>query len=123
MSEKINYKIIVHGHHEIIEADRVEYMPTTGQTLFYLDNMMMHIAPKEALVANCQEEQVFIRQKKQIYEFILANKEVQNFWKGFLERNKYYDASDSDISEEDRIARIEATSKSKLLQEIKELIY
>lgn len=52
MSEVRRYRVTVNNYSEVVESDKVEYMPATGQVLFYLNNEMLHIAPASALVTD-----------------------------------------------------------------------
>lgn len=44
------YKIVANGVTEIVEADLVDFMPQTGQTVYKINNEIVHIAPASALV-------------------------------------------------------------------------
>jgi len=60
--EPKNYKVYSDGIHEIITADSVQYMPATGQTCFFLNGEMLHIAPAKVMVTNTCEKDYIIRQ-------------------------------------------------------------
>ena len=50
------YRITSSTSAEIIESDKVEYMPTTGQTLFYLNDELFAICPASYLVIEIKED-------------------------------------------------------------------
>jgi hypothetical protein len=45
------YEVTLGSNVLFITCTRVEYMPTTGQTLFYKFDSLDHIVPKEAMVS------------------------------------------------------------------------
>lgn len=50
--EPRNYKIYSNGIHEIVTADNVQFMPTTGQTIFSLNGEVLHIAPASSTITS-----------------------------------------------------------------------
>lgn len=123
MENKRHYRITIGAYSEIIESDRVEFMPTTGQTLFYLENTIMHIAPAAALVTDVHEQQIIINRHERASEFIRSERrKYDEFWKGFQERNKYFDTPDENISEDDKIGRIQMRERQRFFNEIEKYL-
>ena len=50
------YKIVVDGVSEIIEADLIQYIGKTGQTLFYINEEIVTVAPANALILNAKDK-------------------------------------------------------------------
>ncbi|MBS3914832.1 MAG: hypothetical protein KG003_10045 [Bacteroidetes bacterium] len=124
MNKIKNYRITVGNYSENIVADKVEYNPNNGQTLFFLENDLLHIAPPAALVINTSEENLIkakFEKVKTYIDFELKDK-IGSFWEGFLERNKTYDVPDDKISIEDRIERRKVLEKIFVFDKIRNII-
>jgi hypothetical protein len=52
------YKIVANGVTEIVEADLVDFMPQTGQTVYKINKEIVHIAPASALVTTIDKIQI-----------------------------------------------------------------
>ena len=50
------YKIVVDGVSEIIEADLIQCIDKTGQTLFYINEEIVTVAPANALILNAKDK-------------------------------------------------------------------
>lgn len=59
--ESRNYKIYSNGIYEIVTADSVQFMPNTGQTLFSLNEDVLHIAPANVMITNTSEKDTIIK--------------------------------------------------------------
>jgi hypothetical protein len=118
-----NYRITANNCSEIVQSDKVEFMPNTGQTLFYLEGVLLHIAPSSALVTDTSDQDEIIRKHEKISYFIhFEFKEIEKFWSDYTARGQFYDAKDEDLSEADRLGRIENRIKSKYLEEISKYV-
>jgi len=51
-----NYRVSVDNVSEIIGADNLVYMKKTGQTLFYVSEKLVHIAPASAFISSTYEK-------------------------------------------------------------------
>ncbi|WP_412464189.1 hypothetical protein [Flavobacterium mekongense] len=116
------YRVSVNGITETIEASRVEFMPTTGQSLFYIENELRNIVPAAAIVIEINEEIFIKRQHKEVLDYLALDREADKFWSQFLEKYRHYDLPDEKVSEEDRALRVKFIERRKIFAELKELL-
>jgi hypothetical protein len=86
------YKIVVDGVSEIIEADLIQYLGKTGQTLFYINEEIVTVAPANAFVLNVKDKVLSQKILDFLYENIIEKNKHQNSQiKGYIENGKTYD--------------------------------
>jgi hypothetical protein len=75
----INYRVSVDNVSEIIGADNLVYMKKTGQTLFYVSEKLVHIAPASAFVSSTYEKTEIIKAlenlNQDVYSIVRKSKE------------------------------------------------